>query len=155
MSPDASGPTGEEDLDAVLAEMAEHREAVEDLLDVVDTFDENGALDLLAAVGTRNAAGTEQLYEAFAEDPANLRAVQNLSLLAAGLSRVDPDVLAATMGGDAVDADEFAEPPELGLVGILQQLRDPEVRRGLGVVFLLLKQLGARSTSPAADGGGE
>lgn len=155
MSTDEYDPELEADTLAVLEEVSEHREALEDLLGVIETFHESGALDLLAATGTRDQKSDEQLYEAFADDPANLRAVQNLSLLAAGLSRVDPDVLAAMMEGDGVPADEFADPPELGLLGILRQLRDPAVRRGLGVVFLLLKQLGSRSGFPASGGRNE
>lgn len=150
MSTDEYDPALEEDVLAMLEEVAEHREALEDMISVVERFNESGALDLLAAAGTRDQRSDEQLYEAFADDPANLRTVQNLSLLAAGLSRVDPDVLATMMEGDGVAADEFADPPELGLLGVFHQLRDPEVRRGLGVVILLLKQLGSRSGSPTS-----
>lgn len=155
MSADEYEPELDEDVLAALEDVAEHREALKSLLSVVETFDENGTLDLLAATGTRDQKGDEVLYEAFAEDAANLRAVQNLSLFAAGLSRVDPDVLAATIEGDGITADEFADPPEPGLLGIVRQFRDPEVRRGLGRVFLLLKQLGSRSGTPSSEERGE
>lgn len=132
----------EVELETVLADVADHSESVEGLLETVETLERSGIFDLLQVVGVRDEGSSEQAYEVFAEDPGNLRAVQNLSLLAGGLSRIDPDVLAATLDGAALDGEDLADPPELGLVGILRQLRDPDVQRGLGMVFLLLKQFG-------------
>lgn len=143
MSTEDIDPDIEEELETVLADVAEHSESVERLLETVETLERSGIFDLLQVVGVRDEGSSEQAYEVFAEDPGNLRTVQNLSLLAGGLSRIDPDVLAATLDGSALDGEDLADPPELGLVGILRQLRDPDVQRGLGMVFLLLKQLGA------------
>lgn len=71
--------------------------------------------------------------------------------LAAGLSRIDPDALAAMVDGDGVSAEGFADPPDVGLHGIVHELRDPDVRQGLGVVFLLLNHLGSNSSMSTSE----
>lgn len=140
----------EETVEAI-EQIAERGESIESVLTVIERFEESGLLDLLDVVSSRDMERNEQLYEVFAEDPGSLRAVQNLSLVAGGLARMDPDALATTMGGEAVPHEKFEKPPELGLLGILRQLRDPDVRRGLGTVFLLLKFLGTRSDETGMD----
>lgn len=144
-----------EDTLAALENISEHREALENLMSVIETLDESGLLDLLEVVGTRDVENNEQFYEAFAEDPASLRAVQNLSLLANGLSGMDPDTLATMLNGmqdgERISQAELRNPPKLGLLGMLKQLRDPAVQRGLGTVFLLLERIGARSDVTDGD----
>lgn len=150
MSLDESDPELETELVVLLEELAEHRDTLGTLVETAETLEQSGLLDLLLVVGTRDVESGEQLYETFAENPEDLRAVQNVSLLAGGLSRVDPDTLAAAMesveAGQPVSRDAWADPPEIGLVGILRQLRDPDIQRGLGVVFLFLKAIGSRPT---------
>lgn len=147
----------EDDLVALLEDLAEHRKTLATLMDTVDTLDRSGLLDLLQVIGTRDAESDEQLYETFRDNPEDLRAVQNVSLLVGAVSRGDPDTLAAVIDGiedgPPVPREAVAEPPQIGLLGVLRQLRDPDVRRGLGAIFVLLKAIGTRSAP--ADGGGD
>lgn len=134
----------DEDVERALETLAEHEETIDELLDALETLEGSGALDLLQVAGTRDEQRDELFYEVFTEDPANLRAVQNLSLLAGVLAEVDPDALGAMLDSSGVSAEDFEDPPEVGLVGIVRELRDPDVRRGLGTAFQLLNALGSR-----------
>lgn len=149
MSTDEADPPLEDDLEAVLEDLATHREALHTLLDTVETLEQSGILDLLLVIGTRDAESGEQLYETFAENPEDLRAVQNASLLVGALARGNPDTLAAGIerieDGPPISREAVVDPPQIGLLGALRELRDPDVRRGLGVLFVLLKALGSRS----------
>lgn len=149
MSIDGADPVLEDDLVALLEDLTEHRETLAQLMDTAEVLEQSGVLDLLQVIGTRDVASGEQLYETFAENPTDMRAIQNLSLLAGGVSRVDPDVLAATINGiedgPPVSHGAVADPPQVGLLEALRQLRDPDVRRGLGVLFVFLKAIGSRS----------
>lgn len=151
MSIDEADPALEDDLVALLEDLAEHRETLATLADTADTLDQSGVLDLLQVVGTRDAASGEQLYETFAENPEDLRAIQNVSLLAGGMSRVNPDTVATAIDGieegPPISREAVADPPQIGLLGALRQLRDPDVKRGLGVLFVVLKAIGSRSES--------
>lgn len=150
MSSDETARDGE--LEAALETIVEHQETIDELLEAAETLEGSGVLDLLTVAGTRDEREGELFYETFADEPGNLRTVQNLSLLAGTLSEVDPDALGATLESSGVSADEFEEPPEVGLVGILRKLRDPDVRRGLGTAFLLLKAIGSRTETAGGDG---
>lgn len=149
MSIDETDPALEEDIAALLEDLAAHRETLATLVATADTLEQSGILDLMQVVGTRDAQSGEQLYEMFAEYPEDMRSVQNVSLLAGAVSRGDPDTLAAAIEGieegPPVTAETVADPPQIGVLGALRQLRDPDVRRGLGVVFVLLKAVGSRS----------
>lgn len=149
MSIDTPDPTLEDDLVALLEDLAEHRETLVRLMDTAKDLEQSGVLDLLQVIGTRDVASGEQLYETFAENPEDLQAIQNLSLLAGGVSRVNPDTLAAFIDGieegPSVSREMIADPPEIGILGALRQLQDQDVRRGLGVIFVFLKAIGTRS----------
>lgn len=149
MSSDETDPALEDDFVALIEDLAEHRETLESLVETADTLEQTGMLDLLQVVGARDAQRGERLYETFAENPEDMRSVQNVSLMAGAVSRADPDTLAAVIegieAGPPVTPEAVAEPPQIGLLGAVRQLRDPDVRRGLGVVFVLLKAIGSRS----------
>lgn len=149
MSIDAPDPTLKDNLEGLLEDLAEHRETLGRLMDTAEDLEQSGILDLLEVIGTRDEASGEQLYETFAENPESLQAIQNLSLLAGGVSRMNPDTLAAVIDGiedgPSVSRDAIADPPEIGILGALKQLQDQDVRRGLGVIFVLLKAIGTRS----------
>lgn len=146
-------PVGDEDneLAVVLEDLAEHRETLHYLLETADQLERSGMLDLFQVVATQDRRGTEQIFETFAENPTDLQAVQNATLLARALSRIDPDVLAAGIEGieegRGLSKAELSEPPQIGLVGAMRKLRDPDVRRGIGMLFMFLKTLGSRSES--------
>jgi uncharacterized protein YjgD (DUF1641 family) len=142
---DAVEPLDEE-LFELLENVGEHRDALEGLAETAEALEGSGMLDLLEVVATRDASTNEQLYDAFVEDEGKLRLVQNLTLLTSVASRVDPDSLAhgleALSGDDGLAAVADERPPRVGPVGAFKRLRDPDVQRGLGLVFELLEAVG-------------
>lgn len=149
MSIDGADQALEDDLVVLLEDLVEHRETLVQLMNTAEMLEQSGILDLLQVIGTRDEASGEQIYETFVENPEDLQAVQNLSLLTGGVSRVDPNTLAAAIegieDGPSVSREAIENPPQIGLLGALRELRNPAVRRGLGVLFVLLKAIGSRS----------
>lgn len=136
----------DEDFVALLENVAEHRESLEGLAETAEALEGSGMFDLLEVIATRDTSTNEQLYEAFVEDEGKLRLVQNLTLLASVASRVDPDSLARGMetvsGDDGLAAAASERPPRVGPMGAFKRLRDPDVQRGLGLVFEVLEAVG-------------
>lgn len=149
MNANERGTDVEQKLEDLLQELEAQRRKLAPLLKAAEVLEGSGLLDLAEVLTAREEG--EQLYEAFVEDPGNLRAVQNLSLVAGAFSEVDPGQVAAALErvreGHAVETELLADPPRVGLWGALRQLQDPDVQRGLGFLFTLLKMVGSRSGS--------
>lgn len=136
----------DEDLVELLENVGEHRDALEGLAETAEALEGSGIFDLLEVMATRDATSNEQLYEAFVEDEGKLRLVQNLALLGNVASRVDPQslgrALQALSGDDELAAVAEEGPSRVGPVGTFNKLRDPDVQRGLGLVFAVLGAVG-------------
>lgn len=154
MNPNETDTEVEQKLKDLLQELEAQRRKLDPLLEAAEALEESGLLDLADVLTAREEG--EQLYEAFVEDPATLRAVQNLSLVAGAFSEIDPDQVATALErvreGHAVETEALADPPRIGLWGALRRLQDPDVQRGLGFLLTLLKMVGSRSRSVDSNG---
>lgn len=155
MNANESNMDVEDKLEDLLQELEAQRRELAPLLEAAEVLDGSGLLDLADVLTTREEGQGEQLYEAFVEDPGNLRTVQNVSLVAGAFSEVDPDQMAAALGrvseGHAVEADVLADPPRVGPWGAFRRLQDPDVQRGLGFLLTLLEMVGSRSASARSE----
>lgn len=145
----------DQNVEELLKELEAHRRALDPLLEAAEVLEESGLLDLIDVLTAREEEEGEQLYEAFVEDPGNLRTVQNVSLVAGAFSEVDPDQMATALGrvreGHAVETKKLADPPRVGLWDAIRRLQDPDVQRGLGFLFTILKMVGSQTQSTRSE----
>jgi uncharacterized protein YjgD (DUF1641 family) len=121
----------------------EHAEALLDSMELLEQLHKSGVFELLrGALG----AGDEILDRTVkaAEDPAGIRALRNLLILGKWLSSINPELLqcvanasAATLGSEQ---KPVIEPP--GLLALLNQFRQPELRRSIALINRFLDVLG-------------
>jgi uncharacterized protein YjgD (DUF1641 family) len=132
----------------------EHAEALLDAYELLEQLRQAGMLQLLR--GTLSA-GDEILERAVdaARTPQGTRALRNLLILGQMLSSINPDLLECfafamreTLGSER---KPVIDPP--GLLALLSQFRQPELRRSIALINRFLDSLGnqlkvARSVAP-------
>lgn len=121
----------------------EHAEALLDSMELLEQLHKSGVLELLrGALG----AGDQILNHAVnaADSPDGVRALRNLLILGKWLSSINPELLqciatasAATLGSEE---KPVIEPP--GLFALLNQFRQPELRRSIALINRFLDVLG-------------
>jgi uncharacterized protein YjgD (DUF1641 family) len=148
MSAQAS-PEAEEKLAELLKTLMEHADELQSLLDQLLELKRSGVLDAMMIVVNR----FEELIHYLFQDPALFRLLSiGVDGTLGAMSKLEaPDIInmKATMQelvvrlGKNASPDLVANPkPVKGIWGLLSALNDPDVQRGLGVVFALLKMLG-------------
>ncbi len=122
-----------------------------ELIRLAEGLHESGALPLLVALSERSGAVTAEMA-AWASQPSNRRMLQNLAAFYRLLQQVDPAAI-STVGRvleqgwtEAGRARRAERPPSLR--SLWREWNDPEVRRGLQVVFGFLRGIG-RTSDPA------
>lgn len=130
-----------EGLDALADELGPlSKEVVRDLVERLQLWDERGYFEL--------AQSGLQVLERLAEHSSN----NDLSWLADSVEPLletvklaaQPNVLALAQGAlGAVSRSATEPPPQVGLWGLARASRDPDVRRGMGILVAALRQLGA------------
>jgi uncharacterized protein YjgD (DUF1641 family) len=132
-------------LDRLESAPQEHAEALLDAFDLLEELHQAGALQKLR--GTVSASGEilERGVDA-AKSPAGTRALRNLLILGQILSSIDPDLLKciAVAAGETLGSARkpVTEPP--GLLALLSEFRQPEVRRSVALINKFLEALGAQ-----------
>jgi uncharacterized protein YjgD (DUF1641 family) len=148
MSAQAS-PEAEEKLAELSKTLMEHADELQSLLDQLLELKRSGVLDAIMIVVNR----FEELIHYLFQDPALFRLLSiGVDGTLGAMSKLEaPDIInmRATMQelvvrlGKNASPDLVANPkPVKGIRGLLSALNDPDVQRGLGVVFALLKMLG-------------
>ena len=139
----------EEKLAGLLKTLMEHADELQSLLDQLLELKRSGVLDAMMIVINR----FEELIHYLFQDPALFRLLSiGVDGTLGAMSKLEaPDIInmKATMQelvvrlGKNASPDLVANPkPVKGIRGLLSALNDPDVQRGLGVVFALLKMLG-------------
>ncbi len=133
-----------EQLVDVLDTVSENSEAITHAVETLVAVEESGMLDMIAAMAQ------DEIDE---YDPADAsRSVQEMHTLLVALSRVDANMV-AELGEHLPDADfpaeEWDAPDRVGILGSLVRMRDPEVQRGLGRLFVMLRMLGGETVGAA------
>ena len=121
----------------------EHAEALLDSYELLEKLRQTGILQLMS--GTLSAAD-EVLDRAVgaARSPEGIRALRNLLILGRMLSSINPDLLecvavavSQTLGSER---KPVIEPP--GLLALLSQFRQPELRRSVALINQFLDTMG-------------
>ncbi|ABP50785.1 MULTISPECIES: DUF1641 domain-containing protein [Pyrobaculum] len=123
-------------LQEALADLAERADILRDLVNTLWEFKRSGVLDdLLNAAATLRFFTEGILSKDFMEKVAKLQDVALVAgvNMAQDVAKVD----CLTHAVAAADADK-----QVGLMGLLAALRDPDVQRGLGFFISVLKNLG-------------
>lgn len=142
-------PQAEEKLAELLKTLAEHADELQGLVNQLIELKRTGVIDALMIVVNR----FEELIHYLFQDPAVFRLLSvGVDGTLGAMSKLEtPDVLnmKAMMQELIVRLGKNAKPdaivnpkPVKGIWGLLGMLSDPDVQRGLGVAFELLKMLG-------------
>jgi uncharacterized protein YjgD (DUF1641 family) len=123
----------------------EHAEALLDGYELLEQLRQSGILQLLRGTLSAGDEILERVAGA-ATSPQGTRALRNLLILGQMLSSIDPDLLECV----AVAADRTlgsarkpaVEPP--GLLALLNEFRQPELRRSVALINKFLETLGAQ-----------
>ncbi len=126
----------EKTLDALIT-LAERADLLKELVNTLFEFKRSGVLDdLLNAAASLRFFTEGLLTRDFVEKISKL---QEVALVAGTNLAMDPSKIDCLTY--ALAAAEDAKP--VGLLGLLNALRDPEVQRGLGFLIAVLKKLGS------------
>lgn len=130
-------------LDRLESAPQDHAEALLDAYELLEQMRQAGILQLLR--GTLSA-GDEILESAAgaAKSPQGTRALRNLLIIGQMLSTINPDLLdcIAVAVGQTLGSERkpVIEPP--GLLALLNQFRQPELRRSIALINRFLDTLG-------------
>jgi uncharacterized protein YjgD (DUF1641 family) len=137
----------EESLAELLQVVAEHKDDLVSLLKLVDMLEESGTLAVLTGLLGRGSKVGEILLHQVAK-PSSTNTLNNLMALGGLVGELEPAVtrrLVAGVGAGmerataALDRDE-----QVGLLGLIRALRDPDVNRVLTFGVNFLKGMGER-----------
>lgn len=145
-------PQTEEKLAELLKTLAEHADELKGLVDQLIELKRSGVIDALMLVVNR----FEELIHYLFQDPAVFRLLSiGVDGTLGAMSKLEASDIINTKAvmqelivrlGKNARPDAVANPkPVKGIWGLLGMLSDPDVQRGLGVVFELLKMLGRQS----------
>jgi uncharacterized protein YjgD (DUF1641 family) len=122
----------------------EHAEALLDAYQLLQQLHDRHLFEILRGALSASSKLVETAVQA-AESPSSMRALRNALILGRTLGSINPDLLACfavavreTLGGDGKQS--AAEPP--GLLTLMSQLRQTELRRTLGLIMRFLDVLG-------------
>ncbi|MBE3557311.1 MAG: DUF1641 domain-containing protein [Firmicutes bacterium] len=139
----------DQDLEALAVAVAEHRPAIEEILRLLQGLHERGLLAMLIGAVEQFDRVTEVVVTLL-NRPENVHSLQNGLALLSLLSRLDPHALAALVeavsGAAQAAAAQLEEEHTLGVIGWMRLLRQPEVNRGLQLLFGMLQELGTVSS---------
>lgn len=139
-----------EDLEGLL-ELTElisvRTEQIKELISLMDAIDKSGILTLLKAILHNPDALLKTVSEEMLRD-SNVRFIRNASSAYALLSRLDPDRVDRIMRNVTASLDKLgtdsSETP-IGILTMIQLMKDPDISAGIRLVFDLLKSIGAAS----------
>lgn len=140
-----------ESLDALTQELEPlSKEMVRDLVDRLQSWESRGYFQLAQSV----LQLVDRMAEHTREDDLHWLADHADALLDTLRDVTRPEVLALTrhVVTTVATSSEAQEAPEVGLWGLAKASREPEVRRGLGVLVEVLRGVGAGATAAELDG---
>jgi len=139
-------------LDRLQSAPLEHAEALLDAFDLLEQLHQSGALQKLRGTISASDEILERGVDA-ARSPAGTRALRNLLILGQVLSSIDPDLLKciAVAAGETLGSARktVIEPP--GLLALLSEFRQPELRRSVTLINRFLETLGHQLKTPGAN----
>ncbi len=122
-------------------------EQMKELISLMDAIDKSGILTLLKAILQNPDALLKTVSEEMLRD-SNVRFIKNASSVYALLSKLDPDRVDRIIGNVTASFDRLgtdsSETP-IGILTVIQLMKDPDISAGIKLVFDLLKSIGAAS----------
>lgn len=118
-----------------------HAEALLELMEVLEGLHQAGVLTVARGMLAAGGKLVESAADAL-DSPQAIRGMRNLMAFAKAFSALDPAIVQSLAGGIAETTGEAAaaEPPSM--LSLMGQLRDKDVRRGLGFATRFMASLG-------------
>jgi uncharacterized protein YjgD (DUF1641 family) len=130
-------------LDRLEAAPQEHAEALLDAFELLEELHQAGALQKLRGTVSASDEILEHAVSA-AKSSEGTRAIRNLLIVGKILGSIDPDLLKciAIAVGETLGSERksVTEPP--GLLALLSEFRQPELRRSVALINRFLQSLG-------------
>jgi uncharacterized protein YjgD (DUF1641 family) len=121
----------------------EHAEALLDSMKLLEQMHKSGVFELLRGVLGAGDQIVDRAVEK-TDSPEGIRALRNLIILGKWLSSINPELLQCVATASAVtlgsEEKPVIEPP--GLFALLNQFRQPELRRSIALINRFLDVLG-------------
>jgi len=129
--------------------LSEHTEQMKEMILLMDTLQKSGIITLLRAVLENLDAVLMTLSEELLRD-SNARFIRNASSAYAFLSKIDPeklDKITSTFANSLNSFGSVGDNSPVGILTLMQFLKDPDVSAGIRLIFQMLKGLGAAGKS--------
>ncbi len=139
-------------LDRLETAPQEHAEALLDAFDLLEELHRAGALQKLRGTVSASDEILERAVGA-AKSPEGTRALRNLLILGQILGSIDPDLLKciAVAVGETLGSERkpVTRPP--GLIALLSEFRQPELRSSIALINRFLETLGNQLKTREAE----
>lgn len=125
--------------------LSSHTETLEDIFDLLSQLHRSGVLQLLRAL-FEHGSGVLEIIVSMANQPGYVGGIKNAIAVVQGFSSINSQVLGqgfrAMSKAAEVFADSDTELEPMGMLEVLQKLRDPDINTAMAAVFTILKGLG-------------
>lgn len=125
--------------------VSEHSGQIKEMISLIDVIEKSGILTLVKAVlsdpdAILSVISSEMLRES------NVRFLRNSSSLVSLLSHIDPDKLDNISRNVTASINSLGEAPKgenIGILTIMQMMKDPDIAEGIRLMFGVLKGIGS------------
>lgn len=123
----------ESEIEPVLKKIAENKEAISEAIDKLVWLEKSGNLDALLGFSALIKLVQDSISDAVVDK--NMEMITNIGLISAKFTS-DRALMLMNALGDAICRCE-KEPEPIGLGGLLKAMREPEVKKALGMLVNL------------------
>jgi uncharacterized protein YjgD (DUF1641 family) len=128
----------ESEIEPVLKKIAENKEAISEAIDKLVWLEKSGNLDALLGFSALIKLVQDSISDAVVDK--NMEMITNIGLISAKFTS-DRALMLMNALGDAICRCE-KEPEPIGLGGLLKAMREPEVKKALGMLVNIARELG-------------
>ncbi|MCP8617273.1 DUF1641 domain-containing protein [Salirhabdus salicampi] len=135
----------EQDLNAILKQIADNREAIQETLTIIEELHNSGVLPIIRGfLRTRDKVGAIMMEEI--NQPGMHNVIKNSMSMATLLSSIDSEKLNQLLNGLTQGIDKATESTEddgkVGMWGLLKSMRDPNVKASMNTMVHFLEGMG-------------
>jgi uncharacterized protein YjgD (DUF1641 family) len=128
----------DKELEPLLKKIAENKEALSEAIDKLVWLEKSGSLDALLGFSALIKLVQDSISDAVVDK--NMELLTNLVLISTKFTS-DRALMIFNALGDAICRCE-KEPEPVGLLGLIKALREPEVKKALGMLINIARELG-------------
>ena len=128
----------DKELEPLLKKIAENKEALSEAIDKLVWLEKSGSLDALLGFSALIKLVQDSISDAVVDK--NMELLTNLVLISTKFTS-DRALMLFNALGDAICRCE-KEPEPVGLLGLIKALREPEVKKALGMLINIARELG-------------